>query len=256
VVTTSAEPSTPVVATKLAGTTEMSVPDCTAIEASAIYKGALMQAYAIAFGIPASLFASFDAKCAAPAPTKPPQRLLSTSKLVVDWVVDLAGQTDIPAEKAKVLAATVAELTKDSIIELCAVHFPDCGQVVVVASAVHEQTTPMPNPCAPITTKWVDPCTPVPTPVPVTTGPPVNPCAPVLAMKEEQTTKVQSMQRMTSITPMAFAALGFVLAAVLLGVRGRRASRATGGYTEAANSDDKVVEEERTEAERALLSPA
>jgi hypothetical protein len=225
------------------------VPDCTAIEASAIYKGALKKAYAIAFGIPEAALVSFEAKCAAPAPT----RRLSTSKLVVDWVIDLAGQPDMEAKKAQIKAATVPELTKDAIIELCAVHFPDCSKVVVESSAIHEQTTPMPPPCAPITTKWVDPCTPVPTPAPVTTG---NPCAPVLAMKDEQTPNVQSMQRMTSITPMAFAALGFVLAAAVLVVRGRRTSRATGGYSQAANVEDQVVEEEASEAERTLLSPA
>jgi hypothetical protein len=251
VVTTSAEPATPVVATKLAGTAEMSVPDCTAIEASAIYKGALMKAYAIAFGVSQSVFVSFEAKCDASAPTN---RRLSASKTKVDWVIDLAGQPDIPAEKAKVLAATVAELTKDSIIELCAVHLPDCGTVAVVASAVHEETTTLPPPCAPITTKWVDPCTPVPTPAPVTTA---NPCAPVIAYKreEEQTSKVESLQRMTSITPIAFAAFGVLFAAVILGVRGRRKARET-GYLQTPIAEDHVEEDEASEAEAALLSQA
>jgi hypothetical protein len=241
VVTTSAEPVTPVVATKLAGTAEMSVPDCTIIEASAIYKDALKQAYAIAFGVPKSVFEMFEAKCVANSPSA---RALSqySQKLKVDWVIDLAGQPDIPAEKAKILAATVPELTKDSIIELCAVHFPDCGKVAVVSSAVQEKTTSMPPPCAPITTKWVDPCTPVPTPAPVTTPAPVNPCAPVIARKEEQTSKVQSLQRMTSITPIAFAAFGVVLAALVLGVRGRRKARET-GYLKTPVADDQVTSE-------------
>jgi hypothetical protein len=253
VVTTSAEPTTPVVATLVDGTATMSVPDCIPFEESATkptFVGALKKAYAIAMNTPESTFTKFTTTCIH-APTSTKRRLTDVpGTLKVEWEVDLAGQPDIEAAKEKVKATPVTELTKDSQIELCAVHYEGCGTVAVTSSSVQEATTTMAPPCAPVTTKWVDPCTAVPTPAPV------NPCATV-PRKDEQTSKVQGMQRMTSMTPIALAAAGFLLTAVVLGIHSRRrTTRNTNSSFKTLPVEDAEVEDEVSEAEGMLLGGA
>jgi hypothetical protein len=251
------------------GTSEVQVPDGTVVGDA--FTSALKKAFAIAFGIPESIFETFTAEVTGPGrllsvkTEKPgPGRLLSATTKV-DFVIDLVGQPDITAEKAHILATTPAELTASAKTELCAVHIADCNKVLVGQPGYQEGTTTI-SPCAPVTTKWVDPCTVVPTPAPAPPPTTNNPCAPVINRKEEQTSKVHNLQRVAIVTPMAFAVLGFLMAAVLLGlvVRGFRVRRmsqvatykpiTSRGYIQSPVAEPEDNEDDETEEH--LLSPA
>jgi hypothetical protein len=309
----------------------ISVPDVTALLESAIFKDAIKEAYAVAFGVLVSKFKKFelskDDTRRLIHDSEAPLRKLTAGKIKVDYTVE----TDNPAVADKIKNSGKSDLTLADVAELKKANYPNADGIVVqshsvvtatittttapttteaastelpnpctVAPTTVAPTTVAPNPCAPVPTPAPvvttvtttpaapNPCAPVPTPAPatvtttpapvtvtitpvapnpcapVTTPAPANPCAPVIARKSEETAGLQNslLKRATMISPTAFAFLGFIVVAVLIGlvvrVERRRMSHRSTGYspinTNVATKE--LVAEESGDTQDALLIQA
>jgi hypothetical protein len=128
--------------TKLAGQSEVAVPDADAVIGNEAFKGALKEAFAASFGLNESHFTKFDVSktrrllIVGEADTVNPSRRIASGTIKVEYEVDLTGVANAAKVVADAKAVSKDVLATNIKSKMSAVGYPDANNIVVQTMVV------------------------------------------------------------------------------------------------------------------------